>query len=70
MFPLENFLGRVIFSFLIVFLSAVSQVLPDDMIVLAEPDPSDMVLAITNAINLLPRIDPQAMHHRVSSLTL
>ncbi|XP_051138717.1 phosphatidylinositol N-acetylglucosaminyltransferase subunit A [Andrographis paniculata] len=46
----------------------VPEVLPDDMIVLAEPDPSDMVLAITNAINLLPRIDPQAMHDRMKKL--
>lgn len=38
------------------------------MIVLAEPDPGDMVLAITNAIDLLPQIDPQAMHNRVSSV--
>lgn len=40
------------------------------MIVLAEPDPSDMVMAITKAIHLLPQIDPQAMHSRVSSLTI
>lgn len=36
------------------------------MIVLAEPDPSDMVQAITKAIHILPQIDPQAMHIRVS----
>ena len=42
------------------------QVLPDDMIVLAEPDPSDMVQAITKAINILPQIDPETMHLRVS----
>lgn len=36
------------------------------MIVLAEPDPSDMVQAITKAINILPQIDPQTMHLRVS----
>lgn len=42
------------------------QVLPDDMIVLAEPDPSDMVQAIKKAIYILPKIDPQVMHDRVS----
>lgn len=36
------------------------------MIVLAEPDPTDMVQAITKALNILPQIDPQAMHMRVS----
>lgn len=36
------------------------------MIVLAEPDPSDMVQAITKAIDMLPQIDPQTMHLRVS----
>ncbi|KAL6530639.1 hypothetical protein OROMI_028528 [Orobanche minor] len=44
------------------------EVLPDDMIVLAEPDPSDMVLALTKAIHLLPQIDPQAMHDRMKKL--
>lgn len=38
------------------------------MIVLAEPDPSDMVQAIKKAISILPKIDPQAMHNRVSAL--
>lgn len=36
------------------------------MIVLAEPDPADMVLAIRKAIRILPKIDPQIMHERVS----
>jgi phosphatidylinositol glycan class A protein len=36
------------------------------MIVLAEPDPSDMVRATGKAISLLPNIDPQQMHNRVS----
>ncbi|RVW56742.1 Phosphatidylinositol N-acetylglucosaminyltransferase subunit A [Vitis vinifera] len=44
------------------------QVLPDDMIVLAEPDPSDMVRAITKAISILPKIDPQVMHLRMKKL--
>lgn len=43
------------------------QVLPDDMVVLAEPDPGDMVQAIKKAITLLPMIDPQEMHDRVSA---
>lgn len=37
------------------------------MIVLAEPDPGDMVQAIKKAISLLPMIDPQVMHVRVST---
>lgn len=36
------------------------------MIVLAKPDPSDMVQAIKKAISILPNIDPQIMHNRVS----
>ncbi|CAA0809784.1 UDP-Glycosyltransferase superfamily protein, partial [Striga hermonthica] len=46
----------------------VPEVLPDDMIVLSEPDPNDMVLAIMKAIHLLPQIDPQAMHDRMKKL--
>lgn len=46
----------------------VPEVLPDDMTVLAEPDPSDMVQAITKAIDILPQIDPQAMHLRMKKL--
>ncbi|VFQ71966.1 unnamed protein product [Cuscuta campestris] len=46
----------------------VPEVLPDDMIVLAEPDPSDMVRAITKAICMLPQIDPIFMHNRMKKL--
>ncbi|XP_022849668.1 phosphatidylinositol N-acetylglucosaminyltransferase subunit A [Olea europaea var. sylvestris] len=46
----------------------VPEVLPDDMIVLAEPDPNDMVQAITMALHILPQIDPQAMHTRMKTL--
>uniref|UniRef100_A0A1D1YN71 phosphatidylinositol N-acetylglucosaminyltransferase n=1 Tax=Anthurium amnicola TaxID=1678845 RepID=A0A1D1YN71_9ARAE len=46
----------------------VPEVLPDDMIVLAEPVPSDMVLAIKKAIDRLPSIDPHAMHLRMKDL--
>ncbi|KAJ1690237.1 hypothetical protein LUZ63_014392 [Rhynchospora breviuscula] len=43
----------------------VPEVLPDDMIVLAEPAPQDMVQAIKQAIDMLPNINPQIMHsHR------
>ncbi|KAJ4725064.1 Phosphatidylinositol N-acetylglucosaminyltransferase subunit A [Melia azedarach] len=42
--------------------------LPDDMIVLAEPDPVDMVLAIRKAISILPTVDPQVMHERMTKL--
>ncbi|KAL8204520.1 hypothetical protein R6Q57_010143 [Mikania cordata] len=46
----------------------VPEVLPDDMIVLAKPDPSDMVHAIQKAIQILPRIDPQEMHLRMKEM--
>lgn len=36
------------------------------MIVLAEPAPQDMVRAVQQAISMLPNIDPQIMHSRVS----
>uniref|UniRef100_A0A9I9DAW1 Phosphatidylinositol N-acetylglucosaminyltransferase n=1 Tax=Cucumis melo TaxID=3656 RepID=A0A9I9DAW1_CUCME len=41
-----------------------AHVLPDDMVVLAEPDPGDMVQAIKKAITMLPTVDPQEMHNR------
>ncbi|KAI8562904.1 hypothetical protein RHMOL_Rhmol03G0071700 [Rhododendron molle] len=43
-------------------------VLPEDMIVLAKPDPVDMVQAIQKAICILPNIDPHAMHLRMKKL--
>ncbi|XP_008809559.1 phosphatidylinositol N-acetylglucosaminyltransferase subunit A [Phoenix dactylifera] len=46
----------------------VPEVLPDDMIVLAEPAPGDMVWAIRKAIFMLPSIDPHVMHLRMKSL--
>lgn len=46
----------------------VPEVLPDDMIVLAKPDPSDMVQAVGKAITMLPDIDPQVMHMRMKKL--
>ncbi|MED6161645.1 hypothetical protein PIB30_062717 [Stylosanthes scabra] len=46
----------------------VPEVLPDDMIVLAEPNPADMVRAIQKAITMLPKIDPQVMHNRMKEL--
>ncbi|CAL0313931.1 unnamed protein product [Lupinus luteus] len=46
----------------------VPEVLPDDMIVLAKPDPGDMVHAIQKAISMLPKIDPQVMHNRMKEL--
>ncbi|PSS01620.1 Phosphatidylinositol N-acetylglucosaminyltransferase subunit A like [Actinidia chinensis var. chinensis] len=46
----------------------VPEVLPDDMVVLARPDPMDMVQAIEKAISMLPKIDPQAMHLRMKKL--
>ncbi|KAM0944623.1 putative phosphatidylinositol N-acetylglucosaminyltransferase [Dioscorea sansibarensis] len=46
----------------------VPEVLPDDMIVLAEPNPYDMVQAIKKAIHMLPYIDPHLMHDRMKSL--
>eukprot|EP00850_Spirogloea_muscicola_P022689 SM000307S11686 [mRNA] locus=s307:68156:76880:+ [translate_table: standard] len=46
----------------------VPEVLPPDMLVLAEPAPADIVQAIENAIELLPSIDPCAMHSRVTEM--
>ncbi|KAL6200785.1 hypothetical protein ACLB2K_030566 [Fragaria x ananassa] len=46
----------------------VPEVLPDDMVVLAKPDPSDMVQAIEKAISILPNIDPEEMHNRMKEL--
>ncbi|XP_047269727.1 phosphatidylinositol N-acetylglucosaminyltransferase subunit A isoform X1 [Capsicum annuum] len=46
----------------------VPEVLPDDMVVLAAPDPTTMVHAITRAIYMLPKIDPQDMHNRMKKL--
>ncbi|XP_058111372.1 phosphatidylinositol N-acetylglucosaminyltransferase subunit A isoform X3 [Magnolia sinica] len=46
----------------------VPEVLPDDMIVLAEPVPSDMVQAIKKAIHILPTVDPHVMHLRMKNL--
>lgn len=46
----------------------VPEVLPDDMVVLAKPDPDDMVMAIQKAIFMLPQINPQAMHLRMKKL--
>ncbi|WVZ22708.1 hypothetical protein V8G54_001252 [Vigna mungo] len=46
----------------------VPEVLPDDMVVLAEPDPGDIVQAIQTAISMLPKIDPQVMHNRMREL--
>lgn len=46
----------------------VPEVLPDDMIVLAKPDPVDMVEAIHKAISILPNIDPYDMHLRMKKL--
>ncbi|CAD6333126.1 unnamed protein product [Miscanthus lutarioriparius] len=48
----------------------VPEVLPDDMIVLAEPAPGDMVTAVKKAIDMLPGIDPQIMHLRISYLRI
>ncbi|KAG6769630.1 hypothetical protein POTOM_025284 [Populus tomentosa] len=57
-------------AFCIAILEAAScgllTVLPDDKILLAEPDPSDMVRSNGKAISLLPNIDPQLTHNRVS----
>lgn len=39
------------------------------MVVLAEPDPDDMVRAIKKAISILPSINPEEMHNRVSSVS-
>ncbi|XP_077221208.1 UDP-Glycosyltransferase superfamily protein [Tasmannia lanceolata] len=46
----------------------VPEVLPDGMIVLAEPVPNDMVCAIKKAIDMIPKIDPHSMHLRMKNL--
>ncbi|KAJ7513601.1 hypothetical protein O6H91_23G006000 [Diphasiastrum complanatum] len=46
----------------------VPEVLPLDMIVLAEPVPADMVSAVGRAIQLLPSINPFEMHKRMKTL--
>ncbi|RLM85295.1 phosphatidylinositol N-acetylglucosaminyltransferase gpi3 subunit isoform X1 [Panicum miliaceum] len=45
-----------------------ADVLPDDMIVLAEPAPEDMVRAVKKAIDMLPGINPQVMHLQMKKL--
>ncbi|KAG2310332.1 hypothetical protein Bca52824_021889, partial [Brassica carinata] len=46
----------------------VGGVLPDDMVVLAEPDPDNMVRAIEKAISILPSINPEEMHNRMKKM--
>lgn len=44
------------------------QVLPPDMMLLAEPSPEDLLAAVEAAILKVPHLDPQAQHKRVRSL--
>ncbi|GJP52484.1 hypothetical protein CLOM_g11593 [Closterium sp. NIES-68] len=46
----------------------VPEVLPPDMMLLADPNPPDIVEAIAQAIQIVPRVNPQAMHERVSRM--
>ncbi|KMZ68741.1 UDP-GlcNAc: phosphatidylinositol N-acetylglucosaminyltransferase subunit A, family GT4 [Zostera marina] len=46
----------------------VPEVLPDDIVVLSEPNPINMVCAIEIAIAMLPNIDPHAMHLRMKNM--
>lgn len=46
----------------------VPEVLPDDIVVLSEPNPINMVCAIEKAIAMLPNIDPHAMHLRMKNM--
>ncbi|CAI5470484.1 unnamed protein product [Closterium sp. Yama58-4] len=46
----------------------VPEVLPPDMMLLADPNPPDIVNAIAQAIQIVPRVNPQAMHERVSRM--
>ncbi|KAL0875019.1 hypothetical protein Bca101_024724 [Brassica carinata] len=39
-----------------------------DMVVLAEPDPDNMVRAIEKAISILPSINPEEMHNRMKKM--
>ncbi|CAE6016123.1 unnamed protein product [Arabidopsis arenosa] len=42
--------------------------LPNDMVVLAEPNPDDMLRAIEKAISILPSINPEEMHNQMKKL--
>ncbi|KAF6143875.1 hypothetical protein GIB67_009856 [Kingdonia uniflora] len=46
----------------------VPEVLPDDMVAVAEPISSDMVKAIPKAIYILPKIDLEVIHFRMKKL--
>lgn len=42
------------------------QVLPPDVMLLAEPSPEDLLAAVEEAIQRVPSLDPLAQHERVS----
>ncbi|KAF6163764.1 hypothetical protein GIB67_012123 [Kingdonia uniflora] len=60
---LSIFRGKVLLT-ISTRVGGVREVLPDDMVVLAEPVSSDMVKAIPKAIYILPKIDLEVIHFR------
>ena len=46
----------------------VPEVLPSDMLVLAEPTPESLLAALGRAMELLPKSDPLERHRRVSEM--
>jgi hypothetical protein len=45
-----------------------AQVLPPDVMLLAEPSPEELLAAVEAALTRLPCLDPQQQHERVSML--
>jgi hypothetical protein len=43
------------------------QVLPPDVMLLAEPSPEELLAAVEAALLRLPALDPQQQHERVST---
>jgi hypothetical protein len=48
------------------YYAGVAQVLPPDVMLLAEPSPEDLLAAVEAALTQLPHLDPQQQHQRVS----
>lgn len=47
-----------------------TQVLPPDVMLLAEPSPEDLLAAVDEAIQRVPHLDPLQQHERVSDLAI
>lgn len=59
----------VCFNYIYLFIQLANllllQVLPPDMMLLAEPSPEDLLAAVEQAINRVPHLDPLKQHKRV-----